>query len=204
MWSRARARSGSSCTAITSASRRSEPRAAWPLAVAAEVAATDPAGDLAVVRLRGCPPLPYVARLAPGDEEPARGSVVTSVGIDEGTKLNSWRTEVGGVVWLAMHEGAAGRPFLILKKPPQHGRSGGGLFRADGCLVGVCVGRIEILKQNRQLGLFASSASIRRMLRDHDLDGAIVRSEAAADRTLQAGRPATRSAVTPTRAKPSR
>ena len=183
---------------------KTEPRAAWPLAVAAEVVATDPAGDLAVVRLRGCPPLPYVARLAPGDEEPARGSVVTSVGIDGGTNLSSWRTEVGGVAWLAMHEGAGDRPFLVLKKPPQHGRSGGGLFRADGCLVGVCVGRIEILKLNRQLGLFASSASIRRMLRDHDLDEAIVRSETAPVRTLQSGRPATRSAVTPTRAKPSR
>jgi S1-C subfamily serine protease len=183
---------------------KSEPSGAWPLAVKAEVAATDPAGDLAVIRLRGCPPLPYVARLAPGDEEPARGSLVTSVGIDGGTKLNSWRTEVGGVAWLTMQEGSAGRPFLVLKKPPLHGRSGGGLFRADGSLVGVCVGRIEFLKRTRQLGLFASGASIRRMLRDHDLDGAIVRSEAAANRTLQAGKPATRSGVTPTRAKPSR
>jgi len=192
---------------------KSAPSASFPLAVKAEVAATDPDGDLAVVRVRGCPPLPYVARLAPGDEEPTRGSSVTSVGVDEGTKLSSWRTEVGGVVWLEMHEGAAGRPFLILMKPPLHGRSGGGLFRPDGCLVGVCVGRIEtlkqngkiaILEQNRQLGLFASSASIRRMLRDHDLDGAIVRAEAAADRTLHSGRPAARSAITPTRANPSR
>ena len=87
---------------------KTEPRAAWPLAVAAEVVATDPAGDLAVVRLRGHPPLPYVARLAPGDEEPTRGSVVTSVGIDGGTNLSSWRTEVGGVAWLAMHEGGGG------------------------------------------------------------------------------------------------
>ena len=37
---------------------KTEPRGAWPLAVAAEVAATDPAGDLAVVRLRGQPPAP--------------------------------------------------------------------------------------------------------------------------------------------------
>jgi len=135
-----------------------------------------------------------VARLAPGDEEPSRGSMVTSVGIDGGKKLNSWRTEVGGVAWLAMHKGAGDRPFLVLKQAPLHGRSGGGLFRGDGCLVGVCVGRIEILKLNRHLGLFASSASIRRMLRDHNLDGAIVRSES----------PSNRSAVTPTRATPSR
>lgn len=183
---------------------KTEPGAAWPIAVAAEVAATDPAGDLAVVRLRGQPPLPYVARLSPGDEEPTRGSVVTSVGIDGGKDLSSWQTEVGGVAWLAMHEGAGGRPFLVLKKPPQHGRSGGGLFRPDGCLVGVCVGRIEFLKQNRQLGLFASGASIRRMLRDHDLDKAIVRSETVPVRTTNSDRPTTRSAVTPTRANPSR
>ncbi len=183
---------------------KTQPRAAWPLALAAEVAATDPAGDLAVLRLRGHPPLPYVAHLAPGDEEPTQGSVVTSVGIDRGKDLSSWRTEVGGVAWLSMQKGAADRPFLVLRKPPQHGRSGGGLFRADGCLVGVCVGRIEILKMNRHLGLFASSASIRRMLRDHDLDEVIVRSESAPDGIIQAGRPTTRSAVTPTRASPSR
>jgi len=130
--------------------------------------------------------------------------VVTSIGIDEGTNLSSWRTEVGGVAWLAMHKGAVDRPFLVLRKAPQHGRSGGGLFRADGCLVGVCVGRIEILKRTRQFGLFASSASIRRMLRDHNLDEAIVRSEAAPIRTLQSGGPTPPSAVTPTRANPSR
>lgn len=183
---------------------KTEPGAVWPLAVAAEVVATDSAGDLAVLRLRGHPRLPYVARLAPGDEEPTRGSVVTSVGIDGGTNLNSWRTEVGGVAWLAMHKDAGDRPFLVLRKPPEHGRSGGGLFRTDGCLVGVCVGRIEILKRNRQLGLFASSASIRRMIRDHDLDEAIVRSETIPIRTTQSARPTTRSAVTPTRANPSR
>ncbi len=183
---------------------KAELQGAWPLALGAEVVATDPAGDLAVIRLRGHPPLPYVARLAPGDEEPSRGSEVTSIGIDGGTHLSSWRTEVGGVAWIAMHKGAGDRPFLVLRKPPQHGRSGGGLFRADGSLVGVCVGRIEILERNRHLGLFASSASIRRMLRDHDLDGAIVRSETAPVRIIPPGRPTARSAVTPTRAKPSR
>ena len=117
----------------------------WPLAVKAEVAGTDVAADIAILRIRRLPALPFVARLAAGDEEPALGTLVTSVGIDRGTHLSSWDARVVEVAWFEM-DGEAERPFLITTKPPEFGRSGGGLFLENGDLVGVCIGRAEIFK----------------------------------------------------------
>ncbi len=62
-------------------------RAGWPVAVAAEVAGSDEAADIAILRVRRLSALLYVARLAASDDEPARGTLVTSVGIDLGTHL---------------------------------------------------------------------------------------------------------------------
>ncbi len=144
--------------------------------------------------------MPFVARLAPGDQEPARESVVISVGIDKGTRLSSWQSRVHGVRWFALEEERGERPFVITEQPPEHGRSGGGLFLEGGELTGVCIGRSELVK-GRLSGVFASAASVQRLLRDHDLDTAVVRSEAR--RTAQA-RPDRHAPVTPTRARPER
>ena len=57
---------------------------------------------------------------------------VTSVGIDLGERLSSWRTRVEGVGWFRLEKQDEDRPFLITSKPPEHGRSGGGLFSPDG------------------------------------------------------------------------
>lgn len=183
----------------------------WPRKVPASVIAADPSGDLAVLRIRRMKRLPFVARLTSGVEEPARGTVVTSVGIDLGEHLSSWLAYVGGVEWITLEKKKEDRPFLITTRAPEHGRSGGGLFLPDGELVGVCVGRVE---ENRKkgVGIFASGASIRRLLRDHDLDTTITRSEAMVRQANAARRagppPATTPAValpvTPTQARPGR
>ena len=85
---------------------------------------------------------------------------------------------------------------------------GGGLFLTTGELVGVCVGRVEEVKiKEERVGIFASGASIRHLLRDHDLEGTIARSEAVA-RRADPSRSTTPAAsdghvpVTPTRANP--
>jgi S1-C subfamily serine protease len=171
----------------------------WPRSLAAELVASDGHADLAVLRIARMKGLPYVARLAPGDEEPARGTVVTSVGIDQGTHLSSWRTRVLDVAWIQLEAGGPERPFLLTVKPPEHGRSGGGLFREDGDLVGVCVGRAEFYQGSR-FGIFTSSASIRRLLRDFDLDAALARADARGRRPARSTR---RPAITPTRTPPS-
>jgi len=171
------------------------PSQGWPVRLPAEVAATDEAGDVAVVRVRGRPALPFVGTLAGGGEAAARGAVVTSVGVDGGDNLQSWPTHVLGPVSLVMspapapgvretpprsvgHRDPNGRPFLVTARAPEHGRSGGGLFAEGGRLVGVCVGRLERADEPA-LGLFAASEGVRRLLKAKGLDAAVARSEAA-------------------------
>jgi S1-C subfamily serine protease len=175
---------------------------AWPRRLRAEVAASDRAADLAVVRIRKMTALPYVARLALGDGEPPPGTAVTSVGIDLGTNLSSWVTRIEGVLRLEMEEGLGDRPFLRTQKLPEHGRSGGGLFRAGGIVVGVCVGRAEFQKKWR-FGVFASSESIRRLLHENHLLAAVARSDARRDLRRRAGSIG-RSEITPTRSSGTR
>ena len=179
---------------------RDEPGAGWPKVVGGTIAGADLAADLAVVRVRGLPALPFVARLAPADEEPARGSVVVSVGIDRGTRLSSWQSRVHGVKWLGLEDEGTGRPFVITVQPPEHGRSGGGLYLEGGALTGVCIGRAEMVK-GRTCGVFASAASVHRLLRDHDLDVTVTSSESRRAPLSRPGKPA---AVTPTQDRPDR
>jgi hypothetical protein len=178
----------------------------WPHARNAAIVAVDRAADLAVLRIGSMKRLPFVARLAPVGDEPVRGTVVTSVGIDLGERLSSWLAHVEGVEWFVLETQKHERPFLITSRPPEHGRSGGGLFLPGGELAGVCIGRVEVTRKER-VGVFASIASIRRLLRDHDLEETVARSEtlvppAAAGR--RAGPATTPGPVTPTRARPAR
>jgi len=154
----------------------------WPRRVAAEIVARDRAADVAVLRIRKMVALPYVARLPLEEKEPARGTVVTSVGIDLGTQLSSWSTRVANVERFEIEGAGADRLFVVTGKAPEHGRSGGGLFLKSGELVGVCIGRSDAIVKGKVLGVFASGASIRRLLRDHELDEAVVQSAGAARR----------------------
>lgn len=178
---------------------RTRSGADWPRPVAAEVVAADVAADLAVLRIKGLPPLPYVARLAVQGAEPARGTVVTSVGIDLGTQLSSWVSRIAQIDRFEIEGTGAERFFLITAKPPEHGRSGGGLFLANGDLVGVCIGRARLVK-GRTSGVFASSSSIRRLLRAHDLDARIAPVSATASTTSRRRPPIT----TTTQSRPAR
>ena len=149
----------------------------WPKKVPAMVIATDPASDVAVLRVEGFQAMPYVARVLEGLGEPESGSVVTSVGVDRGVKLSGWPTRIVEVASIDMEKGGGVRPFLLTETAPDFGRSGGGLFSTDGAVVGVCVGRAEVVK-GRRVGVFTSTASVRRLLREHHLDFNISRSVA--------------------------
>jgi S1-C subfamily serine protease len=179
----------------------------WPRQVTAESVASDASADLAILRIRNMVALPYVARLATGDDEPATNAALTSVGIDLGSKLSSWKTRLVEVLWFELNDSGNDRPFLVTAKIPEHGRSGGGLFDKDGQLVGVCVGHAELVK-GRRMGVFSSIESARRLLDDHELTSVIDRSEARRARLarnpISPGRHlgrSPRSAVTPTEAK---
>jgi S1-C subfamily serine protease len=156
--------------------RTPAPPGAWPQSVAADIAAIDAAADLAVLRIEGLPPLPYVARIAPARHEPAVDSVVTSIGIDLGRHLSSWSTRLVEALWFELNDNREERLFFITARAPEHGRSGGGLFLPDGELVGVCIGHAELFRGARQ-GVFASRESIRHLLAEHDLMTVIARSE---------------------------
>lgn len=149
----------------------------WPKKIPAEVVAIDAAADVAVLRIEGFQAMPYVAKVAVKRGEPEPGSGVISVGIDRGAKLTSWSTRIIDLAQFDMAKGGGDRPFLLTETPPDFGRSGGGLFRPDGTVVGVCVGRADVIK-GRRVGIFASTASIQRILREHDLDLKVARSAA--------------------------
>jgi S1-C subfamily serine protease len=163
---------------------------AWPLIVAAEVVAEDPSGDVAVLRVRRPLRLPYVARLDES-ESPGPDTLVTSLGVDLGSRLSSWKTKVVETARFQLENGEFERPFLITLKIPEHGRSGGGLFTEEGRLVGVCVGHAEMI-EGRRMGVFASIESVRRLLREHDLASAVSRSAARVDGPRRGLAPTTR------------
>jgi S1-C subfamily serine protease len=167
----------------------------WPHVLGAEIVAADVSADVAVVRIRGVPgALPYVARLAEGNDEPSKGTVVTSVGIDRNSFLSGWTARIKTVIRLDPRKKGRENLFLVTDKAPDHGRSGGGLFRPDGRLVGVCVGRNDQLKAG-SIGIFASGTSIRRLLRAADLMALIDISD---QRHFAAATPPPLSPVTPT------
>ncbi len=176
--------------------RRPNAPGKWPRRVPAELVGDDPAGDVAIVRVRKMVALPYVARLSDaGQDALPADSVLTSVGIDLGTKLSSWRSELVETASFQLNESEIDRPFLITARTPEHGRSGGGLFTDQGRLVGVCVGHAEMI-QGRRMGVFASIDSVRRILREHDLAAVVDRSTAHRARPGRSPAP-----VTPTRSR---
>jgi len=151
-------------------------RAAFPRSLKATIAARDPAADLAILVVRGQLALPYVARIARGEAPPATGSAVTSIGFDLGSKLIGMTTTVRAVERLDLGKGGGERSFVVTENPPEHGRSGGGLFREDGALVGVCVARAEFDKGPVK-GVFTTLANVKALLRAHqDLAQAVTRS----------------------------
>jgi S1-C subfamily serine protease len=179
---------------------------AWPRVISAGLAAVDTTADLAIVRIEKMTALPYVARLTHNDDEPPPNSVVTSIGIDLGKKLTHWTSRLVETLTFELNDSGSARPFLITEKIPEHGRSGGGLFLANGDLVGVCVGHSELVR-GRRMGVFAAGISIRRLLDEHQLTAVILRSELRMARLKKERTPAAReseaahsgSMVTPTR-----
>jgi S1-C subfamily serine protease len=137
----------------------------WPRLVPAAVVAADTAGDVALVRIEGMKALRYVARFDPGAAEPSRGEVLTSVGIDRTRFLTRWKTTVEGSARLDIGQGGGPSRFTITSRFPEHGRSGGGLFRPDGTLAGVCTGQLGLKPGQPKVGVFGSVESVRKLLR---------------------------------------
>ena len=139
----------------------------FPRKVEASVIAKDPDTDLAILRIRGQLKFPYVARVANGDAPPAAGTKVTTIGFDRGAKLIGFSTRVRGIDRNDLKQGGGFRPFVVTEDPPEVGRSGGGLFLADGALVGVCIGRAEH-PEGGTVGLFSTLGNVRDLIRANE------------------------------------
>ena len=119
--------------------------------------------------------MPYVARIATTKELPEPGQILMSVGVDAGSPLNGWRTDVRGTPTLDIGKGGFLRS-ITTNQPPVPGRSGGGLFLPDGAIVGVCVGRLSVASEGRTFGVFASITTIDELIRTHKLEPSIAHS----------------------------
>jgi S1-C subfamily serine protease len=179
--------------------RQANPPGKWPQQHRASLAAVDAAADVAVLRIAKIAALPYVARLAPGSDDFPKGQAVISVGIDLGTKLTSWTGRLVKSTSMLFNDSEEERRFLITDRTPEHGRSGGGLFLADGELVGVCVGHAELVK-GRELGVYASIESIRGLLDQAKLTAVVESSERR--RPRRNSRPPSASALVRTPSRP--
>jgi S1-C subfamily serine protease len=141
----------------------------WPRLVPATVELCDADSDVALVRIKGMVRLPFVARLDLDADEPAPGAILTSVGIDRGLHLTTWHTSIQNARMVDVGKGGGPRRFTITSRPPDHGRSGGGLFRSDGAVVGICTGYFGGTR-GQQFGVFAAMASIRTLLQRQALE----------------------------------
>jgi len=152
----------------------------FPRRLKASVVARDVDADLAVLLVGGQLAFPYVARMAKAGEPLLSGTPVTSIGFDRGQRLVGSATRVRKVERIDLERGGGERAFLATDHPPELGRSGGGLFRADdGALVGVCVARAEF-PRGRTIGLFSTLGNVRALLGSReDLAAAVARDPAA-------------------------
>ncbi len=134
----------------------------FPRLVPASIAARDADCDVAILRIKGQLRMPFVARIDPV-EAPAVASAVTTIGFDHGERLIGFDTKVRAIEHLDMNKGGGDRPFVITTDPPEFGRSGGGLYRSNGSLVGVCVGKADT-RQGRKVGIFSTVGNVRALL----------------------------------------
>lgn len=109
--------------------------------------------DLALVRLATKESL-SVAPIAPMGTRLEPGAAVTSVGCDNGADPTPWSTEITAI------NRYQGHPNIEAGRAPVEGRSGGGLFNAQGQLIGVC----NAADPQGNEGLYASLTSIQQKL----------------------------------------
>jgi thioredoxin len=124
-----------------------------PRGIDAQVVGYDLDRDVGLISFRpGVPVKP--ARLAPSGFRVQRGEAVVSIGCDNGSEPSARVSRVSAI------DKYLGPPNLEVSGQPVQGRSGGGLFNADGCLIGVC----NAADPSDNEGLYAASASIQAIL----------------------------------------
>jgi hypothetical protein len=149
--------------------------------------------DLALVAFR-TPASVATARLAPVDYQLRVGDAVVNIGCDHGAEPTAIKSEITSI------DKFVGPPNVQVAGQPVQGRSGGGLFTADGLVIGVC----NAADPADDEGLYAALRSIHAQLEEAGLLAMIVGDASTAGpppalppRMPQAASP-TRDAVVPT------
>jgi S1-C subfamily serine protease len=124
-----------------------------PQGLEAQVVGYDLDRDVGLVSFRpGIPVKP--ARVAGAGHRVERGESVISVGCDNGSDASARESRVTAI------DKYLGPPNLEVAGQPVQGRSGGGLFNADGLVIGVC----NAADPADDEGLYAAVASIHALL----------------------------------------
>jgi len=105
--------------------------------------------DLALIRFKPTEP-PAVAPIAPQGLRLEPGDPVTSVGCNHGENPTAWATRITAI------NRYQGHPNVEAARAPVEGRSGGGLFNAQGQVIGICYAA----EPKGDEGLYASLSSI--------------------------------------------
>jgi S1-C subfamily serine protease len=99
------------------------------------------------------------APLAPLDHSVSVGAPTTSVGCDHGADPTARISRLNGA------NKFVGPPNLQVAGQPVQGRSGGGLFSADGYLIGIC----NAADPQDDEGLYSAAANVHAILKAHDV-----------------------------------
>ena len=120
--------------------------------------------DVGLIRIRPGRPLAF-SRVVPDTWKPARGMKMYSVGCSHGTDATAWDTRIlDPSVQMRTNNG---KSFYEMKceNQPSEGRSGGGLYTADGYVAGVC----DFADPNEHVGLYAVPQAIHHLLDKNQL-----------------------------------
>ena len=120
--------------------------------------------DVGLILIRPGHRLP-ASPVVPKGWEPKVGTGLTTVGCSQGNDATAWSTRVVQPNFGAVSNGHAGYSGTLCVSAPKQGRSGGGLYTGDGYVAGVC----DFADYEQDRGIYASPASIHRMLAKNNL-----------------------------------
>lgn len=132
----------------------------------AEVIDYDFDRDVGLVRFKPGRVVPAALVVPPTWSGPKKNMLMFTVGCSHGKDATAWNTLVTDPNFRGL-DGKPGYEATQCQYSPKQGRSGGGLFTEDGYVAGVCNFAFH---PKMALGLYASPASIRRILDKNGLE----------------------------------